>query len=1061
MLRLKPITILALDPHAAAFCISVRERLARDFGSRGNLIQTQVLTSDDGTLEFTKNLENVADPRFDLEFARQQANRPEPSAVHRLYEKDSASLEPSLIEMFESGRSAAEIDAARRDNVEIVRQRNIFLILSSSDPFANGVVINLTRQIRWLFATRFTEEQYFLQAVILLPGLFLHPEPSDYAATYDLMKKVDHSARGIFVTSLMRKVPPFEACWLMDGNNARGDRFGSMAEQLDSYSDAFVGFVTAEPETSGALPGTRLSRGKSPAYSSFGHGELYFPGEAMISRLASALARDILSLAFLSEEAATTDNRKLMLATKQFLLSKDFVSALDGLEREKGAPIWQGFKPVAELSEGAAGEYTTELQRSHQVFTQETLPKMQRSLMIRRDEVKSEIERLIDQEIDLRVDTGPEGLINACGLLETMTDPAIALRADVLGEQPQNLITLQRQLAGHLDQRLGIVVDHTETSALFNQLHELRNNLSALKTTIRLAATPSINSPDAKPSSPVSEIHDQKPPDLNEQKEELEQDIQDIETEITETQKNYQGALIEEDRIAHQIRFEATNKLKESKAQAIAECENELGTADDRLREALRLLDELQQERRKYLMSNYVINPLVVIGLIVVVPLLLDLAGFETAGALLSFVWENLTNLIIGFIILALIYSAIIFYFFHVGINRRVVKARAEVNALRRLVVSAAESLRRARNDQLQFEFELYAQAIRTETGTHLVDAVTKRLFELKTLVTSLIESRDRFARQHKESIPASSATRRPVLSPEDIDTYYNARQDEIRKEADAFTRDQVSRSAARRLKLDELNMKLESFARSRFSRLSTLTIQDVLLREPLLLPPEQALRSLRELDDAAEPLIQLRDVDAGDDFFAQRDITLWAGMGNHDELLSSYQKIRPLAIVRPSRDERALRALSRCLNYPAYFISQIDFYRACYQRMPPGDSASLPDLLPSEFGAGAEVTNAHEKLLMALSLGLVSKDKKGSYVMHRNGNKPLGQDRKVIAEKLATDFAYQELYSDLCEDVDAHITDAQVVQERLVEFASSMPDLDPAEEEILSKLRRKYHPLR
>src|SRR5678816_2394667 len=342
-------------------------------------------------------------------------------------------------------------------------------------------------------------------------------------------------------------------------------------------------------------------------------------------------------MAFLSEDApGQTDSRKLMLATKQFLLSKDFVSALDGLEREKGAPIWQGFKPVVELREGAATEYVIELQRAHQRFSQETIPNLQRSLVSRSDEVKLELGRLIDHEIDVRADAGPEGLIQSCELLETMTDPAIGLRADVLGEAPQNLITSQRELAGHLDQRLGVSVDNTETLSLFNTMHGLRSKLLAFQTTLRLAAPSPIRKEEAEGTSDSNKRNASQEQnngnddsETGEQKELLQHDIEKIEIQISDAQGDYQRALIEEDRRSNQARFEATQTVKDSKLQTVAECENQLLTSDVRLKEAQQILNELQQERRQFLMTNLVIKPLVAVALLVGVPILLSLAGFE------------------------------------------------------------------------------------------------------------------------------------------------------------------------------------------------------------------------------------------------------------------------------------------------------------------------------------------------------------------------------------------------------------------------------------------------
>ena len=75
MLRLKPATIIALDPHAAALCQAVGERLGRGFGDRGKLIQTYALRRDGSSLKFEEDLSSISDVTFDLEVARKASGR--------------------------------------------------------------------------------------------------------------------------------------------------------------------------------------------------------------------------------------------------------------------------------------------------------------------------------------------------------------------------------------------------------------------------------------------------------------------------------------------------------------------------------------------------------------------------------------------------------------------------------------------------------------------------------------------------------------------------------------------------------------------------------------------------------------------------------------------------------------------------------------------------------------------------------------------------------------------------------------------------------------------------
>lgn len=1077
MLKLKPITIIALDPHAASFCESVRQRLELDFGARGRLIQTYLLTGEGGKLRFDSNLAAAGDPRFDLQAVRAEAGRPSAEEAGAMFEREAAGLEPDLIEMFGAGRSAAEIDAARHEGIEIVRNRMIFLMLSSSDPFASGVVVDLARQIRWLFATRFSQELFALQSVVLLPGLFERVESPDYAATYTLLKRLDHAmSKGIMVSAQIRGVPPFEACWLMDGYNARGDRMGSLAENLKSYSDAFTGFLTADPEESGALVGTRTSRGKAPAYSAFGHGELYYPAGIALTRLGSALARDVITRAFLADDEprAAGDNRQMLHDANEFVRRKAYLDILDGFELDKGKPIWQNHNPNIEQREGSEREYVSDLERSFKQFRQSALPAAQRRVQERGEEVKAELERLVDDEIDRRADASPRGLGEAAEWLRAMIDPDIALR-DVLGENLKNLITEQRAIEGKLDSRLGVTIDRGHTKMLLERVHELRSRLISLQTTLRLTpATEPAPPPDVEepapggadgplPESPLPSGAEEAQLPPEDERQQLIDEIEETEREIAETSSEYRNAVIKEDRDAQQIRYAAGQHEREKKAQVIVERAGEVATAGDQLGEARLVLNELQHERRRFLQRYFVVIPVAALVLIFGLPALAAAAGFGPAQKLVASFWNNMSDYLFWLAVAALAYAGVILYLFAVGINRQVSQQRERVEAARRTLRSAADLLRVAHNDQLKFEYERSAQLVRSGVLVGLIEAVGKKVELLEQTKAALTATRADFARRHEEALPLSSSTRRPVLYAADIDAYYGKAVQNVQLVADAFERDHVRRSKVRHMPAEEFREKLDDYARRlpQFERLTKLSIEDVLLREPELLSEAAASLHLRELDTAAEPLVQLREVDVDHNLFAQRDVTLWAGAEEHEELLARYRKICPHASARPSEDEQKLSALTRCLNYPAYFLSQVDFYRACYERTPDAATGSLPDLIPDELGTGAEVRRAHERLLLALATGLIQRGRNGVYTVAGGDGKPLpGQTRRQIAEKLATDFSSQQLYADLCERLEPRLADHDAVYHKLAKFFSSVKDVEAGEQDILDKLTRKYHPL-
>jgi hypothetical protein len=1072
MLRLKPTTIIALDPYSAGFAEMVLARFKRAFPTSGNLIQAVALNPGDAGLSLETDLASVGESTFDL--AARNTVRMEAGKAQALFEHDANSLEPSLIELFGAGRRAAEIAQARRDGIEIVRNRMVYLLVSSSESFARGVILELVRLIRLLFARFYTEEPYSLHVVVMLPSLFEHPRSVDYAATYALLKTLDQSASSGMVIGVHGKMPPFDGCWLIDGTNARGNEIGTLAEELHGYTDAFVGFLTADPELSGALTGTRTARGKVPAYSTFGHGELFFPAITTIKRLSAAMARDIVTRAFLGNVTNRSSNkRRSLLDAKRLILSPAYNSAMNGLERDKGALIWRDFSPLTELQSGQeTRKLVAEFQRRHSEFEREALPEFQRALLQQSETVQTSLVALLDAEIDRRTDSAPDGLSDAIELMERLVDPNIALQADAVGERPQNLMTELRIAEGALDQKLAVTIDNDQTKNLLDQVNELRSRVAALETTLRLTSVYASGRVVAKAAgaglpekaelntatTETTTTGASLAPDEEQQR--LIAEIDEAKLQIETGCSEYARALIEEERAAYHLRHEAKDKTREAKKQSVIQAEREFATIGDQLGEAKRILDDRLLERREFLMRHFVYYPAIA-TIFIIVPEFLALFGITLATAIVGFVWLNLFGFLFAVLVAAIIYTVWVLIRYTRGINRQVIQARERVDGLESSLRAAIVQLRRARSDQTRLEYELYAQGMRVEALNRVIEAAQERISELHGTFTALNESREIFARNHSEAVPASSAMRIPIFNSDQIDAYYTKEVPEIQVEAETFAKEKVKRSQVRRLSGEDFRVRVETFTKARFDRLAHLSIEDVLLREPELVSPQQVMGHLQELDNASEPLVQLRDIGADGDVFAQRDVTLWAGTEEHQRLLDLYRKVNSRAIMRPSEDEKTLRSLTRCLNFPAYLLGQVEHYRACYERDDKKDAEELPDLIPGGLAIGPEVRRAYEQLLLAIAIGVVSRGENGDYILSNGTNRSLGNNRRKIAENFATDFAGSKVYVELCTLLNGRLSKTEDLSQSVIAFLDSAIDLESFEREVLETLAKKYHPLR
>ncbi|MBW4573566.1 MAG: hypothetical protein KME31_38115 [Tolypothrix carrinoi HA7290-LM1] len=189
----------------------------------------------------------------------------------------------------------------------------------------------------------------------------------------------------------------------------------------------------------------------------------------------------------------------------------------------------------------------------------------------------------------------------------------------------------------------------------------------------------------------------------------------------------------------------------------------------------------------------------------------------------------------------------------------------------------------------------------------------------------------------------------------------------------------------------------------------------------------------------------------------SQRELTLWVAAKDKEEIFGYYSRSYRTLTALVVEDEQRLCVLTRSLGFPAYFLSQIEFYRDCYERSQSEqiEQEEIPDLIPEEIGSSKELKLAYQSLLSAIALKLISQNSQGNYQF--NGQS-LGKDREQIALALATEFTFQELYEELKERIEAFEHD--FIYHKLQEFKASASYLTRYECKLLDDLLSDYNPL-
>ena len=288
-----------------------------------------------------------------------------------------------------------------------------------------------------------------------------------------------------------------------------------------------------------------------------------------------------------------------------------------------------------------------------------------------------------------------------------------------------------------------------------------------------------------------------------------------------------------------------------------------------------------------------------------------------------------------------------------------------------------------------------------------------------------------------------------------DIDTYYQSFLSTLPTEK--FTQEQVSRSQSWKISAEEFQNQLMPFARQQFEQLGNLSIGEVLKQSDFIAANTANLR-LNQLYDGANLLLRLQDIDANLNPTSQREITLWLGAKDKEQIFAFYSRFSRSLTVSVAEDEQRLCILTRSLGFPAYFLGQIEYYRDCYERTQSEQiepDENIPDLIPEEIGSGRELKLAYQTVILAIALGLLTQHSQGDYQFNAQS---IGKNREQITLALATEFTFQELYGDLEERIETFERD--FIYHKLQEFGTSASDLNPYEVKLLDHLFLDYNPL-
>ena len=945
-------------------------------------------------------------------------------------------------------------------------RRRIYCLATTAYPACRNTLPNYADLLRFLLNSLFAGQSNSLELIALLPSLFENVAEQACADTYGFFKVLNHH-----LSESRRRNKPmlFDNHWLIDRTNSERIQMPSLQSGLDAYVEIISTFLIREPDALGIAVGDTVINEKVAAFSSFGCSEVIFPINEIIKRLYLTLSRDILDSAFLGKFEKTRENyRRLLLDTKAFVLQQSFSEAFDEIEQPRGKRIWQDFSPaISEPSLGLTENFVQNLNNQKQIFRERKLLGFKTVAEESSSLAKTKIKQLLEDSVTQQSDSIDSGLDRVSQFLELLVDFSITGNTDILGEEPQNLIVNKRKLTLTLDNTLGITTSREESEKCLQRIAELRVEIAALEDAEKnlLFIDPNARSitenwqsqVDSKSQSDSGEIPDQEVNQSTDQEETEQQEVPEISlsqkillkrAEFLEVWQKLQIAIRSEDYAAERNRQNAIAGKEEKLRQEIDRAEKDLYTKEKDWERCRDRLDDALERKRTFLMLYlvfYLGGIVLVTGLVAIAA---AIAGF--LGAIGGLIW-----LISG---IALVVWLVVFIKNLIAVSEEVKQATTQLKNSQRSFKAAATTLRRNHNEQLKFEFDLYLQRIRADVADTSIASAQRLGASLTRTLDWLRQLRYHFEQKIQSIDIPESVIRSSIISTQDIDSVYKTLFPDINRTASLFTEKEILRSQVLTTNSNLFQSKIETYTQEKFEHLSKYSLMDVLNGHSEFLLSNDSDVILKKFYRVSQPLVQLFHTDMDRIATNAQDLTLWINSDGSDEILNSLRQLRQNITIYESDDRHSLTLLGRHMGFPLYFLSSIEFYRLCYDRV--GDridieNRNLDDIMPTQ-----EFHEAWEILLLAIALKVVTYGNK-QYLFN---NKILGTTRRAIAETLTREYTQQQIYDQLKEFTEKARTQSnvEIMYESLtkLEQRKDWEILEGSERNLINDLLCEYNPL-
>jgi len=988
--KFKPVIFLGLGSYgsqiAACLCETMNEKqpdLAR--------VISCVTLADDGSCRIGNLSEAIflctnLDPEISSEAF--QCN-------FQMYQSREKEFEDVLADAMEEIRQREVILELQEKGYKIDDEISVYILSTLFDPVGSSAIVPFLGFVQTLLAGRFRGTLIETHLLGFFPDLFpgYKKEKLAYLRSYACLQELDHMLDHPKMLFLEGRAP-LTYIYLFTSKNEDGVEIGSYEDLIPMICEVLSLLLFGEIASDNSFSVALLNKdiGKYARYSSFGLAKLIYPVDNIMDGLANALTDKLMGFRGVAQPK-TFERDYIAADVKEFLLEHSFDKLSSALKFDKeGKTIWSDFKFLGAINEKVVVEnFLRNVDSQAEEFDRDRVTLMDKKLADRRRQVYDEkIEKLF-QKIYNGVDSSERGIYYSKAFLDVLQNQRSPYTQGEVIAKAFTLDLIEKEAKSFFDGLFGIER---------GKLAELKRDIDD-KTELLQKAMQEFEGASNCTSVDIAGAEND---DSNTLAESQQKRLDALREEIENLQKKYDTL---EEKIADfdfkimdpSERRRLLAKIMEHEEEEKEKLRSDLSEADQNYITEKRRLNELYDERKRFINQIFIMYPLV--GTLAYVGIL-----FAATKILSDFDISDMIDpwLLIIYPLVLMIYGAWGLTKYWLGIRKQILECSHRCENFKGQKISLLLKFQEFYNKHFKtiFEHSLQGSLIGWIDQYKLFVRKTGQL--LQSFIEKMVSHLERSKEHYANLTFPNTLFVRSVVTKKDLDQFLD-KNFRLTVEMQRFFREKPLsayfedfRSAE---SIESLEDAVGGFAKDVFKSVREKSIDDFLCEteaEATLNTTEK----LFNLYDSAKAFMLL-DVEKGMDISQP---LIYLGVRNAEdspakELLRKQGQSNISVYSTGNKNEITISKLK--VGFPAFHIALVEYGKQLISNTPNSakfyinNEWQLEDLFPSSHTLGDDEDEIRIIVCLGKAFGLIERTG-GHYLFE---DKSLGETDEAVSEHL------------------------------------------------------------